>query len=392
MVKICWSKQSNIHPKAATIRTNQWYPFKLRHQGLGSGRAAAVEELADPVGDRSLAIELGAVLAYTRTRRAAKPFVPRKTFETDHVLMDYSPIQRQMMKMKFLQTALVLCFAATAWGADNNKPVLQDKKQKTSYSMGYNIGNAWIRQGIEPSDVDLDILVGALKDVMAGKESAVSDQENRELLTAFQAELRNRREEKRKVQGEQNKKDGAAFLAENKTKPGVVTLPSGVQYKVLTEGTGPKPTTNDTVTVNYRGTLTDGTEFDSSYKRGQPASFKVTGVIKGWTEALQLMPTGSKWQVVIPAEMAYGERGSGAVIGPHATLVFEVELLSIQPAEKTAAVTLPQQPVTSDIIKVPSAEELKRGAKIEIIKADQLEAEKEKEKQRLQQQQQEEKK
>jgi FKBP-type peptidyl-prolyl cis-trans isomerase FklB len=196
----------------------------------------------------------------------------------------------------------------------------------------------------------------------------------------LQNELRTRREEKRKILGEKNKKEGTEFLAANKSKPGVQLLPDGLQYKVLTEGKGPKPTTNDTVTVNYRGTLLDGTEFDSSYKRGQPASFRVTGVIKGWTEALQLMPVGSKWQLFIPSDLAYGERGSGMNIGPNATLTFEIELLSIKEPEKpVAATTAPQQPVTSDIIKVPSAEELKKGAKIEIIKPDQIEKEKQKE-------------
>jgi FKBP-type peptidyl-prolyl cis-trans isomerase FklB len=245
--------------------------------------------------------------------------------------------------------------------------------------MGYNIGSAWKRQGIEASDVDLEVLLQGLRDATENKPSTVTDQENRELLTAFQAELRTRREEKRKELGEKNKKEGDAFLAENKSKPGVKTLPSGLQYKVMSEGTGPKPTTNDTVSVHYRGTLLDGTEFDSSYKRGQTAKFKVTGVIKGWTEALQLMNVGSKWQLFIPADLAYGERGSGMNIGPHAVLTFEVELMGIEPAAAPAAVSAPQQPVTSDIIKVPSAEELKRGAKIEIIKPDQIEKEKQKE-------------
>jgi FKBP-type peptidyl-prolyl cis-trans isomerase FklB len=287
--------------------------------------------------------------------------------------------------------ALAICFASSATQAQENKE-LTTTKDKTSYSMGYNIGNAWKRQGIEAGDVDLQVLIRGLDDVMAGKPSVVSDQENRELLTQFQNELRTRREAKRKELGEKNQKEGEAFLAENKTKPGVQTLSSGLQYKVLTEGNGPKPTTNDTVTVNYRGTLLDGTEFDSSYKRGQPATFKVTGVIPGWTEALQLMPVGSKWQLFIPSELAYRERGSGANIGPNAVLTFEVELLSIQPPSATATPTAaPQQPVTSDIIKVPSAEELKKGAKIEIIKPEQLEAEKEKERLRQLQQQQEKK-
>jgi FKBP-type peptidyl-prolyl cis-trans isomerase FklB len=130
--------------------------------------------------------------------------------------------------------------------------------------------------------------------------------------------------------GETNKKQGDAFLAANKGKEGVVTLPSGLQYKILSAGTGPKPATSDSVVCNYRGTLIDGTEFDSSYKRGQPATFPVGGVIKGWTEALQLMPVGSKWQLFVPSELAYGERGTGADIGPNAVLIFEVELLSIQ--------------------------------------------------------------
>ena len=130
--------------------------------------------------------------------------------------------------------------------------------------------------------------------------------------------------------GEANKHEGDAFLAANKTQEGVVTLPSGLQYKVLKEGTGPKPTASDSVVCNYRGTLLNNTEFDSSYKRGQPATIPVGGVIKGWTEALQLMPVGSKWQLFIPAELAYGPRGAGGSIGPNATLVFEIELLSIQ--------------------------------------------------------------
>jgi FKBP-type peptidyl-prolyl cis-trans isomerase len=137
-----------------------------------------------------------------------------------------------------------------------------------------------------------------------------------------------------KVAGEMNKKEGVEFLTANKSKEGVVMLPSGLQYKILTAGSGPKPTASDTVVCNYRGTLISGAEFDSSYKRGQPASFPVNGVIKGWTEALQLMPVGSKWQLFVPSELGYGDRGAGADIGPGATLIFEVELLSIQSKDK----------------------------------------------------------
>jgi FKBP-type peptidyl-prolyl cis-trans isomerase FklB len=247
--------------------------------------------------------------------------------------------------------------------------------------MGYNIGGAWKRQGIEPNDVNLDALMRGLRDATAERESLVPEAESRQLLDAYQTELRTRREEKRKQQAETNQLEGEKFRAEYQKKAGVQTLPSGLMYRVITEGSGPKPSTNDTVKVNYRGTLIDGTEFDSSYKRGQPATFRTTGVIRGWTEALLLMGVGSKWELVIPPDLAYGERGAGANIGPSATLIFEVELLSIEPAAPAPA-SIQQQPVTSDIIKVPSAEELKRGAKIEIIKPDQVEKELQKQSER----------
>ena len=159
-----------------------------------------------------------------------------------------------------------------------------------------------------------------------------------------QNDLRKKQQEKMQVMGEANKKEGEAFLATNKAKQGVVTLPSGLQYKILKEGTGPKPTATDSVVCNYRGTLINGTEFDSSYKRGQPATFPVVGVIKGWTEALQLMPVGSKWQLVIPSSLAYGERGAGGDIGPNATLIFEVELMSIQEKPKAEPAAAPATP------------------------------------------------
>jgi FKBP-type peptidyl-prolyl cis-trans isomerase len=171
------------------------------------------------------------------------------------------------------------------------------------------------------------------------------------VLTQLQTEVRTRQQEKMKVEQEKmkvvaegNRKEGTEFLEANKTKEGVVTMPSGLQYKIMTEGTGPKPAATDTVTCNYKGTLLNGTEFDSSYKRGQPASFPVTGVIKGWTEALQLMPVGSKWQLFIPSELAYGDRGADprSGIGPGATLIFEVELLSIQDKAKPEVVPTPK--------------------------------------------------
>jgi FKBP-type peptidyl-prolyl cis-trans isomerase FklB len=158
----------------------------------------------------------------------------------------------------------------------------------------------------------------------------MTDDEVKATMTALQADMRKKQGEKMQQLAETNKKAGEDFLAANKAKEGVVTLPSGLQYKILTAGNGPKPVVTDSVVCNYKGTLLDNTEFDSSYKRGQPATFPVGQVIKGWTEALQLMPVGSKWQLFIPSDLAYGPRGSAPTIGPNSTLIFEVELLSIK--------------------------------------------------------------
>ena len=182
------------------------------------------------------------------------------------------------------------------------------------------------------------VLARGIKDELAGGKVLMTDDEIKATLTALSAGLKKAQEEKMAAQGAANKSEGDAFLAANKAKDGVVTLPSGLQYKILKEGSGPKPTAADSVVCNYKGTLLNGTEFDSSYKRGQPATFPVGQVIRGWTEALQLMPVGSKWELFVPAELAYGPRSPGGEIGPNSTLVFEVELLSIQPkAEKPAA-------------------------------------------------------
>ncbi len=209
--------------------------------------------------------------------------------------------------------------------------VLKTDKDKVSYALGMNLGANLKRDSI---DIDTAILVRALKDTVAGGKTLLTESEARAALTQLQTQVRGKQMEKMKLAGEVNKKEGDSFLAANKTKDGIVTLPSGLEYKILTQGAGPKPAATDTVVCNYRGTLINGTEFDSSYKRGQPATFPVTGVIKGWTEALQLMPVGSKWQLFLPAELAYGERGPSPEIGPNSTLVFEVELLSIQAKEK----------------------------------------------------------
>src|ERR1700738_465163 len=211
---------------------------------------------------------------------------------------------------------------------------LKTPKDKLSYAIGLNVGRSLQKDSVA---VDPDILVKGLKDALAGGKTLITDEEAKTVIVALQGEMHKKQEEMMQQAGEANKKQGDAFMAANKTKEGVVTLPSGLQYKVLTAGTGPKPSASDSVVCNYRGTLIDGTEFDSSYKRGEPATFPVNGVIKGWTEAVQLMPVGSKWQLFIPADLAYGNRGAGPDIGPNATLIFEVELLSIQ--NKAAAQT-----------------------------------------------------
>ena len=204
---------------------------------------------------------------------------------------------------------------------------LKTQKDKLSYAFGINLATNMKKQSV---DVDPDILAQGLKDVFAGNKLLMTETEVQAVLTQLQNDVRKTQQEKSQLAADANKKTGDEFLAANKTKQGVVALPSGLQYKILQEGTGPKPLASDSVVCNYRGTLLDGTEFDSSYKRGQPATFPVNGVIKGWTEALQLMPVGSKWQLFVPAELAYAERGAGPQIGPNATLFFEVELLSIQ--------------------------------------------------------------
>jgi len=247
--------------------------------------------------------------------------------------------------------------------ADEKAASFKDEKEKASYALGMWFGNQIKRSGME---IDPDITLGAMKDVLAGHEAKLTDME-------VQQTLRNYQMESQRKLAEKNKKEGEAFLAQNKTKPGVKTLevPVGhtgtnmaeLQYKVITEGTGAIPKSNDTVTVNYRGTLLDGKEFDSSAKHGKPGKFMVNRVIPGWTAALEHMKVGSKWEVYIPSSLAYGDRGNPN-IPPGSTLIFEVELLTIEPPQLSAT----SQPLTSDIIKVPSAEELKKGAKIEVIK------------------------
>lgn len=240
----------------------------------------------------------------------------------------------QQTPAKPSQSTATTTHRRTTTAAAKPKPlVLTTEKDKQSYAIGLNVGKSLHRDDI---DVDPKIVLQGLQDAMADGKVLLTDDQIKTVMTDLQNQVRHKQEEKRQAMAESNKKDGAAFLAANATKPGVVTLPSGLQYKVLTSGTGAKPTATDSVVCNYRGTLLDNTEFDSSYKRGQPMTFPVSGVIKGWTEALQLMPVGSKWQLFIPADLAYGERAQGPG-GPNATLVFDLELLSIQPKTPPAA-------------------------------------------------------
>jgi FKBP-type peptidyl-prolyl cis-trans isomerase len=231
------------------------------------------------------------------------------------------------MAVSILAAVVVLsgsaCARQTSTSAD-----LKTDKDKASYAVGLNVGKNLQREAI---DVDPAIVEQGIKDALAGGKTLMTDEEVKAAMAALKATAQKNQEAKMAQAGEANKKEGDAFLTANKAKEGVVTLPSGLQYKILTAGTGAKPTAADTVVCNYKGTLINGKEFDASSKHGGPATFPVGGVIKGWTEALQLMPVGSKWQLFIPADLAYGQRGAGGDIGPGATLIFEVELLSIKP-------------------------------------------------------------
>jgi FKBP-type peptidyl-prolyl cis-trans isomerase FklB len=227
----------------------------------------------------------------------------------------------------------ILIFAAFSLAlplfGQEKSPQLKDQKDKVSYSIGLNIGFNLGRQNVQ---VNPDVLAAGIKDAIAGKPQLNADQV-KEVMAAFEKDM----QQKQKAAGEKNASEGAKFLEENKKKEGVKATASGLQYKAIKEGTGPQPKETDTVTVNYRGTLINGTEFDSSYKRGQPATFPLNGVIKGWTEGLQLMKTGSKYQFVVPASLAYGDRNVGPDIAPNSTLIFEVELIGVKPPQTAAS-------------------------------------------------------
>ncbi|HEX3798881.1 MAG TPA: FKBP-type peptidyl-prolyl cis-trans isomerase [Verrucomicrobiae bacterium] len=275
--------------------------------------------------------------------------------------------------------------AMTMPPATDFSKIFKDDKEKVGYAVGMYaaaIKDRLTAQGIE---FDTNMMIKGFTDLVTTSNTMITQEQKMEVLRDLDRQMRAKMEEKRKMQaeenrikGEKNKAEGTAFLEKNKTLPGVVTLPDGLQYKVLKEGTGEIPKGSDEVSVNYRGSLIDGTEFDSSYKRNQPFNTKVEGgIIKGWTEALELMKTGSKWEIYVPSELAYGPSGRPPTILPNAVLVFEIELLSTTPQPASAAIhpTAPSAPLTSDIIKVPSAEEIKKGAKIETIKAEDLDKE-----------------
>jgi FKBP-type peptidyl-prolyl cis-trans isomerase FklB len=231
-------------------------------------------------------------------------------------------------------TGLALAFVTGAQAQDEEAPKLETREDKISYSIGVNIGNdiarSFQRQGVE---VDSTLLSKGILHALSDTEKLLSQEEMTQLLNEFQQEMRAKMEaqtQKKSQSGDANKKAGEDYLAANRKREGVVSLPSGLQYEVVTAGSGKSPAATDTVVVHYKGTLIDGKEFDSSYKRGQPATFPVNGVIKGWTEALQLMKEGDKWKLFIPSDLAYGSRGAGSDIGPNSTLVFEVELIEVK--------------------------------------------------------------
>lgn len=233
------------------------------------------------------------------------------------------------MKVRLIAVLWMIAMLVSGSAMGAEKAQLKTKKDKDSYSIGFDIGGN-LKKQLTDVEIDPAVLARGIKDALSGAKPLMTDQEVKETITALRTELMGKQQERMKKLAEKNKTEGEAFLAENKKKEGVITLPSGLQYKVITEGTGKKPKATDTVTVNYVGTLIDGTKFDSSYDRKQPATFPVNGVIPGWTEALQLMKEGSKWQLVVPSGLAYKEQGAGNVIGPNAVLIFEVELISIK--------------------------------------------------------------
>jgi FKBP-type peptidyl-prolyl cis-trans isomerase FklB len=280
---------------------------------------------------------------------------------------DNERLKMELMKRTALIFAFCLSAAAPLFAADTN--VLTDEKSRLSYSIGMMFANRWKEQGVE---VDPDLVLRGLKDGQSGAPTLLSQQEMHDLIDKFEKALAEKQQAMRDQLLAKNKAEGEAFLAKNKSQPGVVTLPDGLQYKIVTEGNGESPGDNDVVTVNYRGTFIDGTEFGNSTKDGKPLQIPINRLFRGWQEALKLMKTGSKWQLFIPAELAYGQQGTRG-IAPNSVLIFDAELLAVRHPDPQLVPLPPPSantPLTSDIVKVPSAEEMNKGAKIEIIKAE----------------------
>ncbi len=221
---------------------------------------------------------------------------------------------------------LTACFLIASTSFAQTKKLITEK-EKVSYSIGLSLGKNFTQQSI---DIDVQTFTKGVEDALKGVTPLLTDEEIRVVMTNLQKRMTAKKQEEEKQVSGKNQNEGTRFLAENKKRKGVVTLPSGLQYEIIRPGTGSIPKAEDTVVTNYEGTLINGTVFDSSYKRGKPATFPVNGVIRGWTEALQLMKTGAKWKLYIPADLAYGSRSAGPTIGPNSTLVFQIELLEIK--------------------------------------------------------------
>jgi FKBP-type peptidyl-prolyl cis-trans isomerase FklB len=228
------------------------------------------------------------------------------------------------MKAVAAVSVCVLLFSANLQA--QKKPIFKNYQDSLSYVIGINIGTDMKNRSIS---INPDLLLRGLKEGLNDKKGILPEEEVQRIMMSFQKDMMAKQRESMSKVADKNKKEGNAFLAQNKKRDSVVTTQSGLQYKILVQGTGKSPQPTDTVDVHYRGMLIDGTEFDNSYKRGGPATFPTNGVIKGWIEALQLMKEGSKWQLFIPSELAYGERGAGQTIGPNAVLIFDVELLKV---------------------------------------------------------------
>lgn len=247
---------------------------------------------------------------------------------------------------------LIICLGSVlvaSIGLAQDKTELKDQKDKASYAIGFELGSSLNKQKVEANP---DLLLKGLKDGLSGAKALLTEEQVKETMATLQKEMMDKQAAANKEAGEKNAAAGTKFLTENKTKEGVKTTASGLQYKVLKEGSGESPKETDMVITNYKGTLLDGTEFDSSYKRNEPATFPVNRVIKGWTEALLLMKPGAKYQLFIPSSLAYGDRGVGKDIGPNSTLIFEVELVGIKPPDPTPT---PPPPGSANKPSLPSA-------------------------------------